>query len=134
MIEFMNRLRSAARPSAMRRCLFALLLVIVPFQFAWSGAAVYCWHQAGEGTMHFGHHDHKVTAKAGDKSHDQKLKQIADGDDDCIGCHINVAQQVADRVPPVISMGAIRPPDSDPDRYRSPTPPGLERPARQLAI
>ncbi|VTV17846.1 MULTISPECIES: hypothetical protein [unclassified Variovorax] len=134
MLEFMNNLRGAGGLSAMRRFLFVLLLAVVPLQFAWSAASGYCRHEAGTGAAHFGHHDHKASALSVEKAHDLKLKQIADGDDNCIGCHINVVLQIVDRVPPVIAAGALRPPDSRPHHYRSPTPPGLERPARRLAI
>lgn len=133
MTEFTNPLRGAAGWSAMRRCVFVMLLFIVPFQFAWSAASAYCSHEAGEKVSHFGHHTHSTNLKAGDKTHDQKSKPVV-GDDDCIGCHFNTAQQAQDQLLPVISFDAVRPQDCPPDRYRSPTPPGLERPARLLAI
>lgn len=134
MSDFMNSLPGAGPMPTLRRCLFVLLLVIVPFQFAWSAASTYCGHEAGTDAPHFGHHQHQVKAHSGDKTQSAKLKQIADGDDGCIGCHVNLAQKSASVKVPVIAMRRIRPRDIGPRTYRSPIPPGLERPARQLAV
>jgi hypothetical protein len=43
----------------MRHWLIVLLLVVVPPQLAWAGAAVYCSHEsAAVGAVHLGHHEH----------------------------------------------------------------------------
>lgn len=133
MPEFTHNFRGAGNLSALRRCLFVLLLVVVPFQFAWSAASTYCGHEDGAGASHFGHHQHHAKAHLDDKTQNAKLKQIADGDDNCISCHVSLAQQSAGADLPVIAMRAISPADTGPRIYRSPIPPGLERPARRIA-
>ena len=67
---------------------FALLL---PFQFAWAGAAVYCQHEgpseSSTGAPHFGHHSHVHTEADGTqkKTAGGAGKLVADGD--CGVCH-----------------------------------------------
>lgn len=133
MSEFMNNVRGTGNLSVLRRCLFVLLLVLVPFQFAWSAAATYCGHEAGSGAPHFGHHQHHAKAQLDDKAQSAKLKQIADGDDNCVGCHVSLAQQSDGVQLPAILTRSVRPLDLGSRSYRSPIPPGLERPARQFA-
>lgn len=65
---------------------FALLL---PFQFAWAGAAAYCQHEGepeGQSTSvsHFGHHSH-VHKDAGGAKQGAASKLVADSD--CGVCH-----------------------------------------------
>lgn len=48
----------------MRRWVFALLLVVLPFQLVWGAAAPYCTHEASidasaQAGRHFGHHEHR---------------------------------------------------------------------------
>ncbi|MBU1357587.1 MAG: hypothetical protein KKC79_20110 [Gammaproteobacteria bacterium] len=133
MSEFMNNLRGAGDLPTLRRCLFVMLLLIVPFQFAWSAASVYCGHEAGAGAPHFGHHEHHTKVHAGDKTQGAKLKQIVDADDNCVGCHASLAQQSASVESPMIVLRSVRPHESGPPSYRSPVPPALERPARQFS-
>ena len=79
----------------MRRCLIILLLLWLPFQFAWGAAASYCQHEQGRGVSHFGHHSHKhqgkVLQSSGESTPDKKTA-LADEDLDCDYCHINCAQ------------------------------------------
>ena len=68
---------------------------ILPVQYTWSAAAVYCQHEQNS-PFHFGHHAHQHDAKAGDADgvHDHaklkdKIKQkVADADADCEYCHL----------------------------------------------
>ncbi|GER18503.1 hypothetical protein [Variovorax boronicumulans] len=117
----------------MRTFLLAMLLAILPLQFAWGAATGYCRHEAGTGVAHFGHHEHQANAPSGEKSKDLKLKTIADNDD-CISCHASVIY-----IAPVPSFHFLAPVGGWPPAlslptYRSPIPIGLERPARTLAL
>jgi hypothetical protein len=77
------------------RLLIIVLLLWLPFQFAWGAAASYCQHEQGAGVSHFGHHSHKHKGKslqcAGDATPDKKTS-IAGEDLDCDYCHISCAQ------------------------------------------
>lgn len=116
----------------MRKCLLLIFLAVLPFQFAWSAAAGYCRHQAGAGAAHFGHHEHHGKAVSGDKAKDSKLKSVTD--DDCLGCHVNAAQQTAATQPdfslrlPAASMVLVSP------IFDSHIPHGLERPDRRAHV
>jgi len=75
----------------MRRLLLIFLVVLLPLQFAWAGAAAYCSHEQADSqqeyTWHFGHHAHEHKA---DNSHDDsarpaKSAKLPDGD--CNACH-----------------------------------------------
>ena len=80
----------------MRRWLTVFLLVLLPLQFSWGAAAVYCQHEPAPESRHFGHHVHEH----GDAAHQGQqadLKKSADADkskpaklapdNDCGQCH-----------------------------------------------
>ena len=67
-----------------KKILLILLMVLLPVQFAWSAAAVYCQHEKG-GSLHFGHHTHEHKDKAEQKIGDSKLTKA---DNDCEYCHL----------------------------------------------
>jgi hypothetical protein len=85
----------------MSRLLIIVLLLWLPFQFAWGAAASYCQHEQGTGVGHFGHHSHKHQGKSlqctGDSTVDKKTS-LADEDFDCDYCHISCAQPLASEV------------------------------------
>lgn len=58
-----------------------LLLTILPIQYSWSMAAVYCQHEASK-VAHFGHHGHEHQAQAGDEDGGKLSKH-----GDCEVCH-----------------------------------------------
>lgn len=134
MPEFMNKLTHGRRHSVARGWLLVLFLIVVPLQMAWGAASAYCHHEGAAGAGHFGHHDHKAAAGHGKQTEDTKLKKIVEGDDNCLGCHLNAAQVLVDHLAPSSLVRASAPPGLDLPRYRSPVPPGLERPARVLAL
>ena len=71
----------------MRRLLVILLMLFVPFQATWAGAAAYCEHEAGSvAQTHFGHHTH-VDMGAEEKSPGSKPAVHAD----CLACHMVAA-------------------------------------------
>ncbi len=66
------------------------LVLILPFQLAWAGGGVYCQHEEGQATRHFGHHEHKHTAH-GDQGKSDPGKLNASADNDC-SSHLNGGQ------------------------------------------
>lgn len=78
----------------MTRWLLLFFVFVMPVQFAWSAAAVYCKHESAPTALHFGHHVHV---------HQDAHAQKADGPDgpagaalqpthfDCSYCHASVA-------------------------------------------
>ena len=119
----------------MRRWFTIFLLILLPFQFTWAAAAVYCQHEKSATARHIGHHEHEHKAHSDAKS---QAKQ-ADGkeavkdaklllDDDCGFCQLSAAKPVAAKPLdlPLISTGAsVQPPapwlaTRDPDRLERP--------------
>jgi hypothetical protein len=76
----------------MKKILLILLLFVIPFQFSWAAAAVYCQHEAGS-SSHFGHHSHqhKVQDQDQNKAKDSKTdaaKSLEKYHGDCESCHL----------------------------------------------
>ena len=88
----------------MKKILLILLLTILPIQYAWSMAAVYCGHEqmSEQGTTtHFGHHGHQHQAQAGDDTDDgqtaeSKSQSKSQSHGDCEVCHHAVQASVLD--------------------------------------
>lgn len=74
----------------MRKLLLILLMFVIPYQFAWAGAASYCSHEVdAPGKMHFGHHQHiHSVCKTDGKSSPEK--KLAD-DKDCGSCNLHAS-------------------------------------------
>lgn len=119
-----------------RRLLTLLMLIILPLQFAYAVAAMYCQHESGQGASHFGHHAHVhdegdhhggSVAKAEKKSTEQKGKLSVDND--CSGCHLSKPELLAEPV----KVPELRPESASPSgamvAYRSADPHRLERPS-----
>lgn len=66
----------------MRRLFIVLLLLVVPFQGAWAGAARYCLDGDSGGAPHFGHHLHI------DVGSDEKASPKSPVHGDCVVCHL----------------------------------------------
>lgn len=123
----------------MRRRLVIVLMFLLPLQFSWAAAATYCRHEAGEGTMHLGHHVHSH-GESGAHAHAEGHPEDKPGnagqatlDDDCAYCHgfylklvqiehPDASPAFSTSVPPYQTRSATAP---DPDR--------LERPNWRLA-
>lgn len=99
----------------MKKLLLILLLTILPIQYSWSMAAVYCQHESSKVT-HFGHHGHQHQAQAGEHDGD-------DGDDggqskpgklhgDCEVCHhaVQLSLPGSDAVLAAAPVAAYAPP------------------------
>ena len=73
-----------------KKLLLILLLTILPIQYAWSMAAVYCQHEPAKVT-HFGHHGHQHQAQSDeDPDHSKPVKVHSD----CEVCHHAVQASV----------------------------------------
>lgn len=75
----------------MKKLLLILLLTILPIQYSWSMAAVYCQHEPAK-VSHFGHHGHHHQAQAGDGAEHQGKPGKAHSD--CEICHHAVQASV----------------------------------------
>ena len=132
----------------MRRWLTLLLLVLLPLQFTWTAAAVYCQHEgAREGSAsigHFGHHEHEhpATPDVADVADVVEVPAGADDptdfprlsvDSDCGYCQLSATKPVQ-RQPPALSAepGAVSP-DATATRWQTRDPDRLERPDWRLA-
>ena len=62
-----------------------LLLTILPLQYSWAAAAVYCKHEQGHAS-HFGHHSHQHQGQA-DKSDANDPGKSSKFHSDCEYCH-----------------------------------------------
>lgn len=67
-----------------KKFLLILLLMILPLQYSWSAAAVYCQHEQGS-SMHFGHHSHQHKAQVDEPDGQAKSKNVHG---DCEYCHL----------------------------------------------
>ena len=126
----MGAIFDAVRISAVRRFFFLVLLLILPFQFAWAAATGYCLHETGEARKHFGHHEHQHRTAQDGVSKDSKAPSSLGADNDCGVCQFSAAQLVpvtqtdlaiTSTEPPRFAYGA---------RYDSHIPSGPERPDR----
>ena len=85
----------------MKKLLLIFLLTILPIQYAWSMAAVYCQHEESSQqhpATHFGHHGHQHQAQAGDDDDDGDDQQPGKtkAHSDCEVCHHAVQASVLD--------------------------------------
>jgi hypothetical protein len=110
-----------------KKLLLILLLAIVPFQFAWAAAGVYCQHENGAAAQHFGHHAHQHQGKSDSADGKTKSGKIHL---DCSSCHgtggaISPAEAVAEPAPGSQAYSELRP-----ISYTSHIPDGPRRPDR----
>lgn len=83
----------------MKKFLLIILLTILPIQYAWSMAAVYCQHEQlneKHPVSHFGHHGHQHQAQAGDEDDDDHQPGKTKVHSDCEVCHHAVQVSVLD--------------------------------------
>lgn len=89
----------------MRRWLTLFLLVLMPLQFTWGAASVYCQHEPAPEARHFGHHTHQHGDGDGAHAASADAKKLADADkskpgklapdNDCGQCHHSAFKPVA---------------------------------------
>ncbi len=74
----------------MRRLAYLLLLVFLPFQFAWAAAAPLCAHETdANAKFHFGHHS---SSSVTDPSKNPTDTSDQDRGDGCSLCHLGASQ------------------------------------------
>lgn len=110
-------------PDPLRRVFLIFLLLVLPFQFAWSAAVPYCQHeQQPARSWHLGHHEHEHEAKK-----KQDAKTLVDAD--CDYCHV-ASTPLASIAPSGVTLHE-RVPTSMPSidrKIRSHVPEAPERP------
>lgn len=112
----------------MRKILALLLLLILPLQFAWAGAGVYCQHEEGQAAQHFGHHEHQ---QAADESSGSTYAEA--GSSDC-SLHLPSVKGCI-QIPTLSSPPLSAVLNSSPPRaFTSFIPDGPERPDRLLPV
>ncbi|MGV3655567.1 MAG: DUF2946 family protein [Noviherbaspirillum sp.] len=116
--------------ASVKKLLLILLLTILPLQYSWAAAAVYCQH-GQEHAAHFGHHSHHHDGQPGKSDGDGQggLKQFHS---DCEVCHFFGQAPLAAAMPVV---GLPEPPvfRAPPhDRFTSHVEEGPRRPDRRL--
>ncbi|WP_136416097.1 cation efflux protein, CzcI family [Herbaspirillum sp. ST 5-3] len=114
----------------MKKFLLIFLLMLLPYQFSWAAAAVYCQHETERTTQHFGHHSH---------AHDAKSDTVKDSGNpfkihtDCEYCHLACQSPfVAEEHPIVVPDGLIYSQTLPALSYSSHIPDGPRRPDWRL--
>ena len=119
----------------MRRWLSLLLLVLLPLQFTWAAAAVYCQHEAAPAARHVGHHEHEhedaVQAKK-DTRDAVKLAKFT-SDNDCGSCHLTALKPLQAEPLAVPALNGRQAPAGTVHPLQTREPDRLERPNWGLA-
>jgi hypothetical protein len=110
-----------------KKLFLILLLAIVPFQFAWAAAGVYCQHENGAASQHFGHHAHQHQGTSDHADGKTKSGKIHLDCSSChgAGCAISPAEAIAEPVQGSQAYAKLRP-----ISYTSHIPDGPRRPDR----
>ena len=72
----------------MKRFFAILLMLVLPLQFSFAAASVYCANEANVTVEHYGHHAHESEQLPPDLDTTQK----ATGDTECGACHLGCAK------------------------------------------
>lgn len=108
----------------MKKLLLILLLTILPIQYSWSVAAVYCQHEPVK-VSHFGHHGHEHQALSDDGADKSKPSKAHA---DCEVCHHAVQASVPAADAPLMAAAARAYAPSLPAQYLSHISEGPPRP------
>lgn len=117
----------------MKKLLFIFLLMLLPFQYSWAAAAVYCQHEQ-EHPTHFGHHSHEhevAQAKTDDKPDDRSSIKVHA---DCITCHGSAVGIMTMPFEPHSYTLAVAADAVNPSLHASAVPTRPERPQWSLAV
>ena len=113
----------------MRRWLLIALLFVLPLQMVWGAAAPYCGHESRAGAAkHFGHHEHDHQGAQSSAAADDSAQGIGANHVDCDSCHLGASATLPCADVEVSAAAPGRVPGHRLPSYRSPTPPGPERP------
>ncbi len=110
---------------AMRRWLLVMLLILLPYQAVWAGAAQYCVHEDDAAATHFGHHGHKHHTARPDKAGASGISHA-----DCSTCHMASAAPVLTGDLNLVPVPLRESFSYSEPRYLSRVPAGPERPDR----
>jgi len=116
--------RAGCYNGRVKKILLILLLTILPIQYAWSMAAVYCQHEPAK-AAHFGHHGHQHQAQAGDDAGQDKPAKVHS---DCEVCHHAVQASVPAGAALVLAAAPCAHAPPSPSRYLSFISDGPARP------
>lgn len=117
-------LRGCCYNGGVKNILLIVLLTILPLQYSWSMAAVYCQHEPAK-VAHFGHHSHHHQAQAGDGADDGKPAKVHS---DCEVCHHAVQASAPANAAPVLAAAPVAHAPPAPSRYLSHIADGPARP------
>lgn len=109
----------------MKKLLLILLLAVLPLQYTWAAAAVYCTHENAQTTKHFGHHSHQHDAA--DAKADSPDKKPG-ADNDCGTCHMAAQPSFLSSVVLLIQPEEAPHADRPLPRYTSHISDGPQRP------
>lgn len=109
----------------MKKLLLILLLAVLPLQYTWAAAAVYCTHEQAPTAKHFGHHTHHHEA-AGAKA--DSPEKTPGTDNDCGTCHMAAQPSFISAITLLIQPAAGPHADHLPPRYTSHIAEGPQRP------
>jgi hypothetical protein len=112
-----------------KKLLLILLLTILPIQYSWSVAAVYCQHEQAK-VSHFGHHGHEHQALSDDGADKSKPSKTHG---DCEVCHHAVQASVPAADAPLVVAGVRSYARPLPSQYLSHISEGPPRPNWLLA-
>jgi len=91
----------------MHRLVALLLALLLPLQFAWGAAAVYCGHETttatAQATEHVGHHAHEHKAESRQDAKKPASAKLA-VDNDCAACHATCSVMACDAPPPLAAL------------------------------
>src|SRR5690606_9514911 len=119
-----------------RKILLLCLLICLPLQFVWAGAAPYCAHEPDRAVSHFGHHVHQHAADSAGHADPDALEtsQSAAADDaDCGYCHLSCQAPVLTAPPQVPALQDNLADAAPPFPFSSRIPDRLLRPDWRLA-
>lgn len=117
----------------MRRLVLICMMLLLPVQWTWAAAAVYCAHESSPAAArHFGHHEHVHKASGATHSKHGQANQAGALDLDCEYCHLAGSQWLPSQHA-LVSIGVrTAPAVEDPPRVGSHISAGPERPDRAL--
>lgn len=115
----------------MRRFVLIVVLLLLPFQWAWAAASAYCVHEPSTAASHWGHHEHKCRDA---HAKDGKAGSKAAVDADCSVCHLGAMPWLDfAQLPPVLDVPQPVVRIEHHGAFRSYVPSGPERPDKPLA-
>ncbi|MEO3713749.1 hypothetical protein [Roseateles flavus] len=119
----------------MRRYIVLVMLIVLPLQFCWAAAAIYCSHESATSVTHFGHHGHQHQAGSQGEAGATVKAKVGSLvlDEDCSVCHSCAASGVLPSQLSHAECFGSAPALPTTLLFESYVPSGLERPDRSIA-